>query len=226
MKETPILYSTDMIKAYLLGKKIMTRRVIKPQPERGVICKCPGDDKSFANFEMYQDAHKTGWIPIGKTFLCPYGKIGDELWVRETWAISSFSANFAKESQLQVAYKAGVKDIGHPEGMTHDLEWRTVDYETWRKYTQQKYYSWHSGRFMPRFASRITQTITEIRIERVNDISYTDCANEGFGSHSELVPAKEQFIKKWDELNAKRGYPFNSGCWVWVISYPAYKETK
>ncbi len=214
MKEMPILYSTDMVKAYLLGKKIMTRRVIKPQFK--VILETFNFEGNFyIRTEHLERMPKNNKQFLNGCIKCPYGEVGDRLRVKETWAIGSRSVDYP--NRLEVLYKTTHDD-------NNDRQWVEVPFDTWVKYSYKN--KWQSGRFMPHFASRLTQTITDIRIERINDISYTDCANEGFGSHSELVPTKEQFIKKWDELNAKRGYPFNSGCWVWVISYPAYKETE
>ena len=91
---------------------------------------------------------------------------------------------------------------------------------------------WKSGRFMPRTASRYTLPITEIRCERVKDITETDAQCEGWdGSNIDLrqaydpvtmTKAREWFLKKWDAINAKRGLGAARNPWVWAVSFPAY----
>ncbi len=90
-----ILFKPQKIKAITDSspdKEWQTRRVIKPQPERGVIAKCPGDDISFSNFEMYLDYRKTGWIPIGKT-IKPRDHAGETVYIKE--AIHRFNVEDA-----------------------------------------------------------------------------------------------------------------------------------
>jgi hypothetical protein len=71
---------------------------------------------------------------------------------------------------------------------------------------------WRSGRFMPRWAARLFLEVTDVRVERVTAISAEDALAEGTqGQHS--------FAVLWDRLQAKRGYPFASGCWVWAIAF-------
>lgn len=227
MKSIGILFSTPMVIADLKNLKTMTRRT------RGLnkINESP-DDWVCEGLQKYPDVYKCEpfWQFRNKNIseysgerlrlLCPYGGIGDEIWLRETWAVSSFSANFAKEQQLQIAYKAGVFALDRD--MTHDLEWRTVDYETWKKYAQPKYYSWHSSMFMPRWASRRKHILTDIRCERVKQITACDCVKEGlstkFREHDAKVDLVEQYSKLWDSLNGKK-YPWNKNVWVWVLEW-------
>lgn len=215
MKEHPIIFTAEMVKAILEGRKTMTRRVIVPQPT------IPAEYAKLNEWGRW-DFYGGGMVECA--FLCPYGGPGDRLWLKETWAISSFSASFAETKRLQVAYRAGVSDIGHPEGMTHDLEWRTVDYETWQKYACQKYFSWHSARFMPRFASRKTLEIVSVRAERVQDISIADAEADSGVKFNPLMDwspedCLSRFESLWDSLNAKRGYGWGPNPWVWPIEF-------
>ena len=234
MKETGIIMSGSHPRLILLGKKTMTRRTwglekINEDPDRWVKCSplTPIDvsnpNSPVVCSTLWQFEAKDGELLVVK---CPYGQVGDWLWCKEIWAISSFSANFTKEQQLQVAYKAGVKDIDHPDGMDHDLEWRNVDYQTWQKYAQQKYRSWHSPRFMPRWACRITREIKTLRAERLQEITEEDAEAEGLKYHiddfqpgcSYMVTAREKFRDLWDSLNEKR-YPWRANPWVWPIGW-------
>ena len=95
---------------------------------------------------------------------------------------------------------------------------------------------WTSPMFMPRWASRILLEITDIRVERLNDISEADCEKEGFRFYplsricfkpcSTKHPSghgsnnyKSIFGEYWDTLNAKKGYPWSSNPWVWVVEF-------
>jgi len=77
---------------------------------------------------------------------------------------------------------------------------------------------WHSARFMPRFASRITLETTDVRVERVRDISEGDAMCEGAEAGLD-VTATDRFARLWDLINAKRGYGWDANPWVWVISF-------
>jgi hypothetical protein len=90
---------------------------------------------------------------------------------------------------------------------------------------------WHSPIFMPRWASRINLEILNIRVERVQEISWEDCITEGITEHDEYQPSMGSIGKMnsfhpaivysqlWDTQNAKRGYPWADNPWVWVITF-------
>lgn len=189
-KERPILFSTPMVKAILEGRKTQTRRVIKPQPERGVICKCPGDDKLFSNFEMYKDASKGGWIPIGKTIFCPYGQAGDRLWVRE-----SFGEPFGKG--LGIIYRADYDD-----GNLH--KWKP---------------SIHMFRKDSRITLEITKIgVEELMKIDINDIHDEGIRlpEDRVGYWGKLYV--DTFHNLWDSINGKK-HPWASNPWVWVVAF-------
>lgn len=188
IREHPIILSTDMVKAILEDRKTMTRRVIKPQP---VLVQ----DKTNMCSELFQWGKETDIVNAeGLIYYCPYGRVGDKLWVKETWATEKrldhlSPSELGRASDVPLWYKA-------------DSDQRSLLEKG----------KWRSGRFMPRWVSRILLEITEIRVDRVDQISYEDAKAEGCISISD-------FAILWNSLNAKRGYSFNNSDWIWVISF-------
>lgn len=134
---------------------------------------------------------------------CPYGAPGDLLWVREAWD------DWGLTDPL-IVYRA---DDHPPRGDGYDSKWR-------------------SPMFMPRWAARLVLRITEVRVERVQDISERDAQAEGckvvegllwrpLGSKepSQQITHRKVYEGLWDSINAKRGYPWDSNPWVWAITF-------
>lgn len=149
MKERPILFKGEMVTAILEGRKTMTRRPMKPQPFQIT----PGDTPMGARF--------MGWYEGGtcSDLWCPYGQPGDRLWVRETWQLE-FHYGFHDVRYLADNY------LWDPGTLYLNLRNRTC----WKK---------RPSIFMPRWASRITLEITDIRVERVQEITEEDAIKEG-----------------------------------------------
>src|ERR1700733_4159013 len=150
MKERPILFSGEMVKALLDGRKTQTRRALKRQ---------------FLDVLPLTD--KSGWIGLieretaetkgsGEAFRCKFGVPGDELYVRETWAWPG---------EEQVIYRAD------PESAALVESWKLDP-----NYPQIK---WRPSIHMPRWASRISLRITDVRCERLRAISKEDAIAEG-----------------------------------------------
>jgi len=183
MNERPILFSTPMVKAILDGRKTMTRRIVKPQPQYGV-SQCPYVKSGWA--ESNDNKKSCSCVPVQS-----YGQVGYRLWVRETWALSNGIYYYLANRESPIVEK------------------------------------WKPSIFMPRCASRITLEITNVRVERLQDISAPDCVNEGintqgpydvaiydeFSSHSIA-----QFAYLWDSINSKK-YPWASNPWVFAIEF-------
>lgn len=224
MKERPILFSGEMVRAILDGRKSMTRRVMKVQP--------PSDGYSLATCISTtwpkSEEGKSHWVKVdnsrgfpnivenqGIYFSCPYGQVGDRLWVKETWV----QAVTNKGPIDNVVYKADCLD-------KHGDYWHSVASDI-------NDVKWRSPIFMPRWASRITLEITELRVEKLQEISDEDALMEGvdknmrsrFGyvakdSEEEFnfTQAKSTFKLLWDSINAKK-YPWDSNPYVWVIGF-------
>jgi hypothetical protein len=213
MKERPILFNSEMVRAILDGRKTMTRRVIK-FPERAYT-----PDLSWIASVNPDGAG--GWVawgpmpvsdefsinayPDGGGIKCPYGQPGDLLWVRETWA--------HKSEWTKPAYKA---------------DWKTPDHAI--KTMGAK---WKPSIHMPRWASRITLRVLDVRVERVQEITEADAHHEGWFYQNHpldkrydpvtMDTARQWFLGLWDSINAKRGYPWDSNPWVWVVSFEVVK---
>jgi hypothetical protein len=196
MKERPILFSTEMVKAILDGRKTMTRRIkglkdININPNKW----------QYVDYSYTHSGHK--WIfdnheALDTVYIdCPYGQAGDKLWVRETFQLD--------EITCKPLYKANYNDC--------KLNWRP-------------------SIFMPHWASRITIEITNIRVERLQDITETDAKSEGVTPNQHIASDrywptyKDKFEELWDSINAKRGYSWESNPWVWVISFRLAGEGK
>jgi hypothetical protein len=131
---------------------------------------------------------------------CPYGKIGSHLWVRETWRPDNTFAG------------GGIPRLGIKFG--HGYEWKALNPNQTGK--------WKPSIFMPREASRITLEITNIRVERLLDITESDACKEGDPNQGLIASENDHttwFQYLWDSINAKRGYSWESNPWVWCISF-------
>lgn len=200
MKERPILFSTTMVKAILEGRKTITRRIVKnktditshPDTIEKVYKGNPPDAKGWDEDEFA--AKVKDWnshISIGK---CPYGQIGDHLWVRE-------GMRFVND---QVVYEADKCPVIFPP-----------DYVPPEKY-KGGVFTWNAPIFMPRKLSRITLEVTSVRVERLQDITPHDASQEGLPDLESSVIGS--FARLWNTINSKRG-SWKDNPWVWVIEF-------
>ncbi|SNS53278.1 hypothetical protein SAMN06265795_103241 [Noviherbaspirillum humi] len=114
----------------------------------------------------------------------PYGSAGDSLWVKETWR----PVPGAKDDPMQVRYRAD-GEAPADEG------------------------AWRSSLFMPRWASRITLAIVEVRVERLNRISEADALAEGMS----VSPATQAYRAQWEAMHGPNSWAQNP--WVWVVEF-------
>lgn len=198
MKERGIIFNTEMVKAILDGRKTQTRRVMNNQP-----CTLSGETISVQqddfNFRWAGDLHNdtSGWFP------CPLGKIGDRLWVRETWRKFDFSDECGCSE-----YPCGCPENG------------AIMYRATQDDGESK---WRPSIHMPRRYSRITLEITNVRVERLNDISNDDAKSEGCwygrggGVPDKALTPSDQFPTLWEEIYGDGSWLNNP--WVWVIEF-------
>ena len=185
MTERPILFSAEMVRAILDGRKTQTRRAIKPVPTFNGGGACHDADA------LQQDYVEPYWV-FPK--ICKYGAPGDLLWVRETWFDPQMDGG-------RVLYAADQPEV-HP--------------------IHRRRPSIH----MPRWASRITLRITDVRVERLQDISEDDARAEGWpGPITEtgfpIASPLAWFANVWTSINGAGACEANP--WVWVIEFERVK---
>ncbi len=180
MKERPIIFNTEMVKAILEGRKTQTRRIVEPY-----------EPINFKGQVQYQNK-KGQWVNA-KT-VCPYGQVGDRLWVKESFRPSE------------------------------DIKWK-------------------SPIFMPRQASRITLEITDVRVERLQEITESDAEDEGLqhccngqDCGCKGSAAISNFGMLWNSIHKKKkvsyigdgtknreikipSYAWEDNPWIWVITF-------
>lgn len=201
VKERPILFSGPMVAAILDGRKTQTRRVITNERVK-VFAPGYADDRERI---------------LG---MCPHGRVGDHLWVREKWA----DADCMYQGHLNdvpgtIAYFADKSAIQYDSPTPRQIG--PIDLASWNWNVLKP----RPSIFMPRWASRITLEITNVRVERLQDITVKDIVAEGVQPISGKVYSRgcgvyvEEWIDGWDAINAKRGHSWDSNPFVWVIEF-------
>jgi len=222
MKEHPILFSTPMVQAILEGRKTQTRRIMKPQPVlHNDVIKLPiGLEAHSAELKAWK---KKGYTHIGNKapmegyLFRPIKKeVGDQLWVRETWCEWEFGKKYGyKADGFIERYGAWERDMTNS---FHDVE---------------RVEKWKPSLFMPREASRIQLELSDIRAERIQDISEEDALAEGvafkdypggryyqtYGEDEifDEASARDSFEMLWASINNYDTWEFNY--WVWVYEF-------
>jgi hypothetical protein len=230
--ERPIIFSGPMVRAILEGRKTQTRRVIKiPSEEARRIfrgnawCDFGFGDGHYLKAEYESIAGGPGDTVVNRIY-CPFGVPGDRLWVRE-----SIRRKHNTGLPAAITYSA---DDSPCVGV--NAPFQTYGRAAW-KWKRNSI----SSRFMPRWASRITLKVTDVRAQRVQDISTEDVIAEGVDVVSKLpvfLPqkltgtqlddlalkiAQAEFKTIWDSINAKRGYGWDENPWVWAITFKRIK---
>jgi len=224
MSEHPITFTGEMVRAILDDRKTQTRRIIRPQLPEGVCDVFYWDEPQLpervkADIGCYFNT--SGGLNFNCK--CPYGKVGDLLWVRETWATGK-PYDFLSPSKLDPKEVKNRKWLWYLATYDPKIDWPYEELQSRKR----------PSIFMPKWAARIWLEITGIRVERVQEISEEDAIAEGI--NREMLPydaadperaylydgaAIELFHKLWNSINAKRGYGWFENPWVWVISFKA-----
>ncbi len=215
MKERPILFSADMVRAILAGRKTQTRRVIKPQPG------LDPTSHDYATAATYRDGLVAfmGDRGVSDPIACPYGQVGDRLYVKEThyrygtWAMEGFNKS-GSPHWVFVPWGTRVRFYDDPP----DAVCRGHIDVGWYK---------RPSIFLPRWASRITLEITGVKVERVQDITTADAEAEGVDGESfdggQTFTYRGPFAMLWDAINFKRGYGWLMNPWDWALTFKVAK---
>jgi len=208
MAEKPIIFNTEMVRAILEGRKTQTRRPVKLQPKEQIEIGHDGE-----NWHCYILKEQPFEWKVGKKYWrygapwgsqpdfeqpfpeCPYGQVGDVLYVRETW--KQANTYYGAIADYKYIYKAG--------------------YEKEKGIQEEE--RWHPSVHMPREAARLFLKVTDVRVERLQEITYNDCLREGMWNYGTDVDTLAAFQELWQNLNAKKGYGWETNCWVWVVEF-------
>ncbi|EDL5735622.1 hypothetical protein CWG78_24025 [Salmonella enterica subsp. enterica serovar Halle] len=200
MKERGMIFNAEMVRAILDGRKTQTRRPIKWKQTRFTEM-AERDDGSL--WPWAEDCERGGDI----WFACPYGEIGDRIWVRETFRVHSRATDVAT-----LVYRASVRNSWTEQ--THRVPVAVCN----KPATPEK---WTPSIHMPRWASRITLEITDVRVERLRDLSEEDAKSEGIiPSAGGVLPGWEyriNFRDLWMDIYGADNWEANP--WVWVIEF-------
>lgn len=216
-KERPILFSAEMVRAILEGRKTQTRRLVKNLPPPVILQSDPRpyDRIGYCHYaNNWQWKTEEGYCRCRKEGAKSIGFPGDRLWVRETLKPKEESAA-----------------NGAPRGV-----WAYYAADNTPCPGNQVLLKTTPAIFMPRWASRITLEIESIHVERLHEISEAGARAEGITAHSyatgigerfknhlndnlpDFDNARDSFRSLWDRINGKKE-PWASNPWVWVIKF-------
>lgn len=230
-RERPILMAGEMVRAILDGRKTETRRVVKPQPPKEIADKIDywidtGFLYGFGKIAQGTDGSQLWPYSPGlacKSIRNPYGEVGGRLLVREAFRIGTYrgSSPCGREDYECVVFKADGEGREILTGSEED------DAPRWlgKKVSPHKQSRpiWKPSIHMPRWASRITLEITDIRIDRLKLI--TEAAARAEGIRSPLTPVSDDrrcrnsFRLLWDSINSESGYGWEENPWIWVVQF-------
>lgn len=217
MKEHGMIFNGEMVRALLDGRKTQTRRPIKWKQTRFTEI---GEREDGSKWPWSEDAEHACdfWHP------CPFGAVGDRIWVRETFQGPLF------DYDLMDSYCKDPTPFEKPEFCVYKAD--GVPAPEFYDADDELHCSWRPSIHMPRWASRILLEITDVRVERLNAISEEDATAEGVPPAGGLLPdypgtfltpkgdfatAKVAFQRLWESIYGEESW--NANGWVWVIEF-------
>ena len=210
-----MIFNAEMVRAILDGRKTQTRRPIKWKQTRFTEI---GEREDGSKWPWSEDAEHACdfWHP------CPFGAVGDRIWVRETWGVVSHAFS---DDGLMIDW---VPD--RPTTAIHEMPFGNGYYSGYAIYAADGDFTWgdddgyEDGRscwkpsiHMPRAASRILLEITDVRVERLRSMSQDDARAEGVIAASGPMEAGLAFRELWDSIYGEESWKANP--WVWVIEF-------
>ncbi|WOJ04287.1 hypothetical protein [Citrobacter koseri] len=228
MKELGMIFNGEMVRAILGGRKTQTRRIMKNQPA-GDYPDTPALIRSVGGgFQWY------GHYGESSIFNCPFGAVGDRIWVRETWGVVTHELD--EDGRIQPW------SPDRPATAIHEMPFGNGYYTGHAIYAADGEFTWgdddgyEDGRscwkpsiHMPRAACRILLEVTGVRVERLNSISQEDAQAEGMDltgwrptysdpdSGGEVWTPYDNFAQLWESIYGEESWKANP--WVWVIEF-------
>lgn len=234
MKERPILFSGPMVRAILEGRKTVTRRAIKPIM-RSADLQFDLQQEEDGSWNPYHTFDESRFDRSGTEhpIKCPYGQPGDRLWVRESWwQAGDWQSSYPEDDEgswfgsKRIVYSVdglppNESNHCYPSGLRNGHYSAAEPNRIWRH---------RPSIHMPRWASRILLEITDVRVERLQDISGDQAEAEGVDSAMcrqflETSPSRHEckeavihgFAGLWASINGDESW--NANPWVWVVKF-------
>ena len=221
MKSTPMLMSGPLVVPTLAGWKTHTCRPVKGNPDH-MVQMFGRDNKPTGEY---------GFCPsprlITKYIRCPFGTVGDQIWIRETWApADKWDLGYDRDEATLVGYRADgqVWNCEVPDKKWLFDGWK--DFAPWFRKTGGK---WRPSTLMPRWASRITLEVTDLSVFRIQDITEDVAKREGIAAVDAMSIAstsdgprkiynyRNAFRRLWTEIYGAESWAANP--WVWGIGF-------
>ncbi|CTQ08441.1 TPA: morphogenetic protein [Klebsiella pneumoniae] len=203
--ECGMIFNAEMVRALLSGRKTQTRRIIKPQPE------------ATLSGSLYGK-----WLsrPLNGLLLpkiediaihCPFGVVGDRIWVRETFQGPLF------DYDLMDSYCKDPTPFEKPEFCVYKAD--GVPAPEFYDADDELHCCWRPSIHMPRWACRILLEITNVRVERLKSISDGDAIREGCSTADMMSGdcVADVFARLWASIYGSDSW--NANPWVWVIEF-------
>lgn len=225
MKERGTIFNGEMVRAILDGRKTQTRRIVKGADDAVKFCQ-EWDINGEEIFVVLGEKDHTGMNLVLGAISCPFGAVGDRIWVRETWATLGnedgccidWEGNLCKGDERSAAriYRASCEQRPGDYGL-----WSIPDDAYWKPHTKEHKFegAWRPSIHMPRWASRILLEITNVRVERLKSISDGDAVREGC-STADMKSGDcvaDVFARLWASIYGSDSWKTNP--WVWVIEF-------
>ncbi len=212
-KERPILFNGEMVRAILDGRKTVTRRVVKVQPNADGISPLWHDQIKIAVPEG-TTYNKSIWVDDSEDeWTCPFGVPGDRLWVRETWADVNSEMGptiiYRSDGAMQ-GWEDFCEEFGPDYGVGPSMNYEKYpgDYSMWwsdllnKDEHKEDGYAWKPSIHMPRWASRITLEVVSVGVERIQEAGDEKLYRETLGDEA------------WDQNK-----------WVWRVEFKIINQT-
>jgi len=243
MRELPIPFNTEMVRAILDGRKTRTMRPVKPQPSlmSSIVKLCyekhPFSPSAFVGTPAegrIGGEDRMGWLAedwcgniIGTAgadeFKPPFGLPGDRLYVRETWAVADRLSDYepcvvyGADGATRQAWSEEIAEWMAEQEVNHGADWRP---------------SIH----MPKRAARIWLEVENVTVMRVRDITEEQALAEGApkapgrGAYpssraARVMEHRAGFINLWDAIYAPQGLAWDANPWCWSCSFRVLSTT-
>lgn len=236
-KSRPLICTPASVAVILARRKTQTRRIMKEPWKIELLHTVRGDGPwhaTRADPGIYEAEHNRngavsvqatngrmlGIKPAEFTWIVPWGKVGDLLWIKEPWRtvaeLDPHSPAQIAEMCLNAHYDAPWMPVEYADGTR--VDW---DKDSWKQSGAPG--RWRSPLYMPRWASRITVEITRLRVQHLQDISEADAKAEGVEADNGAIPFhgpyKDAFRLHWDSINARRGHGWDANDFVCAIDF-------